>query len=160
MNSLLPIEFKTIAWMFFGIAFFGFIVITQSVGKAIYINRTPSMPKGVYIKITKSNYSVGDKIIFNHPSFKGELIKHVAAIIPSEFCVDEHAVLWIDSFPAAQLNIEKYPGKIPTESQCQQLKPDEIFVLGDHPDSYDSRYFGPIKTSQVIAEVELLWQFK
>jgi type IV secretory pathway protease TraF len=109
------------------------------------------------VAITKSSYDAGDKIIFTRLIFKDALIKYVAGVAPSEWCIDEDAVLWVDTKPVAQINIKKYPSKIPTQSECQRLRTGEILALGDHPDSYDSRYFGPIKNNKVIAQVELLW---
>ncbi len=114
----------------------------------------------MYVKITKWKYDVGDIIIFNNPEFKNTLIKYVAATHPSEFCVDENASLWIDGLFAAKINIEKYPKAIPYQSTCQTLEADELLVLGEHPDSFDSRYFGPIKIDQVVAEVWPVWTFE
>jgi conjugative transfer signal peptidase TraF len=39
---------------------------------------------------------------------------------------------------------------LPVWKGCRILKSDEIFVLGMHRDSFDSRYFGPINRIQVL----------
>jgi len=40
---------------------------------------------------------------------------------------------------------------LPVWSDCQQLKEDEFFMLSDYaPNSFDSRYFGPIKTDEIV----------
>ena len=39
---------------------------------------------------------------------------------------------------------------LPVWKGCRILKSDEIFVLGMHRDSFDSRYFGPINRVQVV----------
>lgn len=146
-------------WLLFAAFFICFIVVTQSLGKTIFLNRTSSMPRGLYVKIDKIRYDVGDVIIFKHKENNNILIKYVAAIYPNEFCIDADAGWWIAGRPAAKINIEKYPQGIPIQSKCQRLNPDELLVLGEHPDSFDSRYFGPIKIDQVIAEVWPLWLF-
>jgi signal peptidase I len=129
-------------------------------GKSIFINRTTSMPLGIYLKQAHEGIKKEDIIVFNVNVFDGNLIKNVAAIFPGEFCIDENAFFWVDGIPLAQKNIEKYPDNNLNQSICQMLKPDELLVLGDHPDSYDSRYFGPIKKSDVIASVKLIWSFQ
>lgn len=118
------------------------------------------MPRGFYIKIDKWRYDVGDMVIFNIPEFGNTLIKYVAAGHASEFCIGDDATLLIDGVPAGEINVEKYPKSSPTQSTCQILKADEILVFGDHPNSFDSRYFGPIKFEQIVAEVLPFWLFE
>jgi signal peptidase I len=136
------------------------ILMIHRTGRVFFVNHTESMPRGIYVKNVQNNIELRDIIVFYNNDFKGNLIKYVAAISPSEVCFGEEGSLSVDGFAVAQINIEKYQKKAPTESKCQRLKSDEIFVLGDHPDSYDSRYFGSIKKSDVIASVKLLWAFE
>lgn len=145
-------------WVIF-IIFLVFIAVVPSLDRTIFLNRTRSMPMGLYVKIDKNKYDVGDIVIFKHKERNDILIKYVAAISPNQFCIDADAALWVEGKPVAQINIEKYPQVSSEQSKCQQLQPDEILVLGEHPDSFDSRYFGPIKIDQVIAEVWPLWLF-
>lgn len=146
-------------WLIFAIGVLGFITSTEISGKIFFINRTESMPRGIYLKQAQTKLKSGDIIVFYFDEFKSNLVKYVVGVAPSEFCIDQEAILWLDSFPVAQLNIEKYPSKKPDQSQCQRLATDEILVIGEHPDSYDSRYFGPIKLERIIAQVELIWEF-
>lgn len=148
-----------LGWLIF-VVFLIFIAVAPTLDTTIFLNRTPSMARGFYVKITKNRYDVGDIIIFKHKERNDVLIKYVAAIPSQEFCIDENAALWIEGIPVAQINIEKYPHAFLNPSTCQRLQPDELLVLGEHPDSFDSRYFGPIKIAQVIAEVWPLWIFK
>lgn len=160
MSSLAKTTSSKLWWAIFAIGVLCFIATTEITGQIFFINRTESMPRGIYLKQAQATLKLGDIVVFYFDEFKGDLVKHVAAMAPSEFCIDEDAVLWIDGSPVALINIEKYPSKKPNQSQCQRLMADEILVIGEHPDSYDSRYFGPIKLKQIIAQVELLWQFK
>ena len=146
-------------WLIFAI-FLIFIAVAPTLDTTIFFNRTQSMPRGLYVKITKNRYDVGDIIIFKNKENNNVLIKYVAAIPSKEFCIDEDSALWIGGVPVAQINIEKYPQAFLNPSTCQILQPDELLVLGEHPDSFDSRYFGPIKVDQVIAEVWPLWIFE
>lgn len=135
-------------------------LIVQSVSPMFFINRTLSMPPGIYVKITSKYCEIGDIIVFNISFAKSSLIKYVVASNGSEYCFDESGSLLIDGFAIAQKNIEKYPQTLIAQSTCHQLSPDELLVIGDHENSYDSRYFGPIKKQDVIATVKLLWHIK
>lgn len=117
------------------------------------------MQQGIYVKIFFEKIKTGDIVVFNTNAFKGSLLKYVAVDYPAEICVDDGDVLVVDGHALAQQNIEKYSiGDSPT-CHCQKLASDELLVLGDHPNSFDSRYFGPIKRKDVIARVKLLWEF-
>ncbi len=46
---------------------------------------------------------------------------------------------------------------LPVWFGCRELRGDELFVLGTHPASFDSRYFGPIVRPDVIVVASPLW---
>ncbi|MFW2345454.1 MAG: S26 family signal peptidase [Brevundimonas mediterranea] len=39
---------------------------------------------------------------------------------------------------------------MPQWSDCRRLAADEVFLVGDTAGSFDSRYFGPVRTAEVI----------
>jgi len=47
--------------------------------------------------------------------------------------------------------------KLPRWSGCTVLKQDELFLLADHPNSFDGRYFGIVKASSVIGMARPMW---
>ncbi len=118
------------------------------------------MPTGIYVKISSDKFKIGDIIVFSYKERNYNLLKYIAGYEGHEYCLDFENTLWVNGFPVAQKSIAKYQGNLPTESLCQTLKKDELLVLGEHPNSYDSRYFGPIKREQVIAQVELALEWK
>lgn len=118
------------------------------------------MPRGVYVKYSSNNLNKGDIIVFSLKEKKLNLLKYIAGYEGDVYCMDFQGTLWINDIPSAQQNIIKYYDKLPNHSVCQRLKKDDLLVLGEHPDSYDSRYFGPIKTQQVVAQVELALEWK
>jgi signal peptidase I len=126
----------------------------------VFLNLTASMPTGFYIKSPHNKFNIGDIIVFYFVDKKINLIKYIAAHNGDHVCSDFDNTLWINGFSIAQKNTEKYPEESCEQSFCQQLKKDELFVIGEHPYSYDSRYFGPIKTHDVIATVKLIWPLK
>lgn len=128
--------------------------------KKIYVNFTQSMPRGLYLKLSDNKYKIGDIIVFYSEEKRCNLVKYVSGLPGDEFCISDGKILLINGFPQATLNIQKYGLSKHDQSFCQRLKNGEILALGEHPDSYDSRYFGPIKEEKVIARVSLIIQFK
>ena len=46
---------------------------------------------------------------------------------------------------------------MPVWRGCQVLKPGDLFLLSTPPDSFDSRYVGPVAQAQVIGRAKALW---
>lgn len=42
---------------------------------------------------------------------------------------------------------------------CTKIAPNEIYLLADVPDSFDSRAFGPVPLGNTIGVYEPLWTF-
>lgn len=114
------------------------------------------MPVGLYLTILDNSYNIGDIIVFYSDIKKCNLIKYVLAIEGDEYCVEDGKALWLNDLPQAVLNIQKYGQNLYNQSFCKILKKGQILVLGEHPDSFDSRYFGPINEKQIISKVTLL----
>ena len=43
---------------------------------------------------------------------------------------------------------------------CLTLGADDLLLLGTHPDSYDSRYYGPVPRANVAATCTPLWTWE
>lgn len=128
------------------------------------INVTPSLPDALYI-ISKSP-GRGDVVSFCPPVIvptlvddasgkcggKLPLIKRVAAVAGDRVEVKDDGVY---------VNGERIPNSMPLERDsigrslprlrgAWMLGAGEIWVAGEHPQSFDSRYFGPISTSALL----------
>lgn len=107
----------------------------------------------------------GDIIIFNQdglPGFVGtkQLIKRVIGLPGEHVVVRGGRVTIYNSQHPNGFDPDdqgKYTIKQPTTQEFDgYLQKDQLFVCGDNrPNSEDSRYFGPIKTSQVVAKLVL-----
>jgi len=76
-------------------------------------------------------------------------VKRVAARAPAQICWADEGIL-IDGRVAGRLPLlMTYP--IVPRPGCETLGTDEVFVLGSHPQSYDSRYFGPLTRDEITA---------
>ena len=110
----------------------------------------------------------GDIIIFNEAglNYPGapakQLIKRVVALPGERVTVDNGKITVYnqdrpDGFNPDTVGIYHIQAKN-TSGKIDNLllKPDDIFVCGDNrPNSEDSRFFGPIKASQVVGKLSL-----
>ena len=148
------------SWAIFFLVVIFLVLMINAIGQIFFLNKTDSMPKGIYIKLINKDPDIGDVIVFYSKYYKGNLLKYVAAMDNGEFCFDEEGDLWIDGLPHVRKNIQKYFDQDSEESKCQTLKKGNLLVLGDHPNSYDSRYFGPISKKEIIARVKLVFELQ
>lgn len=86
------------------------------------------------------------------------LLKRIGAIAPQEVCIVARSVR-IDGVPvAAALPADRFGRTLPSWQQCRRLEPGELFLLSaTNPASFDSRYFGPVRTSAVLGVAYPVW---
>ena len=134
-------------------------------------NVTHSAPIGLYRRVF-ADVENGAWVLVRAPSAAADLaaargylprsvpmVKRIAASSSDHVCrvgqsvtINRHTVaqaLWRDSLGRA----------LPVWSGCIDLKPDQIFLITNPPTSFDSRYFGPVPTSNVIERIAPLWTF-
>jgi conjugative transfer signal peptidase TraF len=78
------------------------------------------------------------------------LLKPVRAIKGSIVCRFGRYVFIDGNMVARAKYLDIKHRMLPVWKGCLILKSDEIFVLGQHRDSFDSRYFGPVNRTQVL----------
>ena len=159
------------SWVFvtaIGVAFVA-ISATQIVPKRFVWNASPSVPTGLYW-ITNGTPKRGDIVLveLSEPyrtvaDQRGYLpknlpaLKRVRALSGDEVCRIGRKI-WINGATVSVAQLHDFHGlKLPEWSGCHTLKPGEIFLLTDHPKSFDGRYFGPVDRSAIIGIAHPLW---
>jgi len=124
------------------------------------INESPSLPTGVYARSPGSRISRGSVVAVPQPksarlylSRQGMpvrvlLLKRVAGMGGDRVCAGAGRVEapWRLVVVHAR---DRRGVALAAWSGCRVLGGDELFLLGDTPASYDSRYFGPVSRSDV-----------
>lgn len=82
------------------------------------------------------------------------LIKPVAATVGDRVC-RFGADVFVRSQLVARAATESEP--LPAWHGCRTLKGGELFLLAEHPASFDSRYFGPLHARHVIGTAVPIW---
>ena len=128
----------------------------------IIINETISMAKGAYVRTGDAqSLKHGDIIAMpmNAPArdYLGEklgypkdtmLIKRVAGLSGDVMCRRGTPVT-INAQAVHAARRDSGGNFLPYWTGCHVLLPNEVSLLGDHPSSFDSRYFGPVTKAEL-----------
>ena len=132
-------------------------------------NASASAPIGLY-SVSQERLERGDYVIVS-PSSRIQalidergylppatpLLKRVAARSGARICRNDDKIS-IDGAVVAHALLRDSEGRtLPVWSGCKTLEADEIFLLNDHAQSLDGRYFGATKTAFVIGVAHPVW---
>jgi type IV secretory pathway protease TraF len=129
----------------------------------VILNETPSMAKGVYMRLGDvSALKRGDIIAMPMNSAARNylvkklgypkdtmLIKRVAGLSGDLVCRHDSLVT-INKRTLVAARSDRQGNLLPAWNGCRTLSTSEVFLLGDHPASFDSRYFGPVSQGEFV----------
>lgn len=131
-------------------------IVQQEAPAAVLINETPSLARGLYARAENRMPRMGAVVAVPQPPAARAylrslgapedllLIKRVAAVAGDVVCrrgpLVETPLRRVEARARDRRGVE-----LPTWAGCRRLAQDELFLLGDTPDSFDSRYFGPVR---------------
>jgi conjugative transfer signal peptidase TraF len=121
------------------------------------INETPSMQKGLYVRIGDAQkLKRGEIVAMPMPKNAKEylvgklgypadtlLIKRVAAL-PGDIVCRQKDTLSVAGKTLQAKTRDRHDNALPNWQGCHKLSNERIFIQGDHSGSFDSRYFGPV----------------
>jgi conjugative transfer signal peptidase TraF len=130
-------------------------------GDLVVYNHSRSIPVGLYVRIGVSptgasivtvrarDVALDEAVARGFDGQNDRFIKRVAALAGDIVCADGDVIL-INGRHAAERRRKNSTGSIlPRWEGCIALSADELFLLGDTPDSFDSRYWGPVRRSLI-----------
>jgi len=133
------------------------------------VNRSPSEPPGLYTR-TSQSIAVGRIIAFRVPALgrayvdqalptlrHRSLLKAVAAGPGDRVCEGEGGLTINGRRRAPVVARDRLGRPLPHWQGCRALAADEFFVFSDRvPNSFDSRYFGPVSRQAVLGVYRLV----
>jgi conjugative transfer signal peptidase TraF len=132
-------------------------------------NASPSVPVGMYL-VTKASPRVGDLVVLRLPPViaafaagrgylptSAYLLKPITAVAGDLVCRFREEVFVRGVAAATARTADDAGNAMPTWQGCRVLQTGEVFVLADHPASFDSRYFGPLNGASVVGRAVPLW---
>lgn len=134
-------------------------------------NTTASVPTGLYAIRGKASLDVGERVAIDPPpqmrrllATRGylptgvPLIKRIAAVSGQRVCRFGHGVTIDGDFAGAARARDRLGRPLPAWFGCRKLRSGELFVMNPAaPDSFDGRYFGPLKLGTVIGRATPVW---
>lgn len=139
------------------------LVLSGAQADVVLFNHSPSVPVGFYIResgdpargmfVTVRARDVAPiEAAAHHYDDEGDrFIKRLAAAAGQHVCSDGR-MLSVDGVTVAA--VQNRPGAPQGWVGCRTLAPSEILLLGDSPDSFDGRYWGPI----AVDLIEGVWR--
>lgn len=133
------------------------------------INETSSLPRGLYLR-TQAPIQRGSVVALAQPAAARAyltrlgmpddvlLLKRVAAVEGDAVC-DRGGTVRTPGRQVLRLDRDRRGAILPAWSECRLLERDELFLLGDTLESFDSRYFGPVRKGEAkgVYQEVLTW---
>lgn len=153
-----------------GLGLIGLASICRPTPLIIY-NASASAPLGFYRVMTAGTFRRGDLVLARTPNSvralaakRGylpatvPLVKRIAALSGDTVCAVGRVVTINGYHVANRLAADHLGRPLPAWTGCRALHPGEVFLLmEDVPDSFDSRYFGPVSVHSIIGKLMPLW---
>ncbi len=138
-------------------------------GVQLVFNPTESAPRGWYLITPAAKFRVGDYVVARIPNeaalvaaargylpLEVPLLKQVSAVAGMRVCTCNRIVYVEGVAIARALDIDSNGRTLANWQECRELATDELFLLNPSiRTSFDSRYFGPVKTTAVHGAVPL-----
>ncbi len=145
------------------------VSMTHLLPKKLIWNASASMPTGLY-SIESRSPKRGELVIAMLPDWarmiadqRGYLpsnvpaLKRVSALTGDRICRFDRTIL-VNEKPITWAHLaDQFTLKLPVWSGCVTLGVDQVFLLADHPKSFDGRYFGVTKLADVLGVAKPLW---
>lgn len=132
-------------------------------------NASPSVPTGLYLISNTAPYR-GDLMFVQLPKRarfiadqRGYLPSNIPALKRISALSDDHVCrfgqsIFINKVEVATAHLtDKQRRNMPHWSGCRTLLNDEVFLLADHANSFDGRYFGITKATNIIGVAHPIW---
>jgi type IV secretory pathway protease TraF len=133
------------------------------------VNETPSVPRGLYLR-TSAAPAHGRVVAVTPPAAArsylatlgappgATLLKRVAAGPGEVVCRLGDMMTWPRDARVAQPR-DRRGEPLPGWTGCRRLGADELLVVGDTAASFDSRYFGPVRSAEIQGVYREIWRW-
>lgn len=124
------------------------------------VNESPSLPRGIYARVPGGTITLGSIVAIPQPALSRAyleglgmpanvlLLKRIAAVGGERVCWRNRTVE-TPRWRVEALTHDRHGVRLAVWQECRVLRADELFLLGDTPGSFDSRYFGPVSRREV-----------
>jgi type IV secretory pathway protease TraF len=138
----------------------GIALASVSVRDIVLYNPSQSLPAGFYLRLgqgpergaivtVRARDVAPDYAELRTFTDDGDrFLKRIAAAEGDVVCATGDQIIAAGR-TLSRLSHDRYGSVLPHWEGCQRLGPGEVFLLGDTPDSFDGRYWGPTPIDQI-----------
>lgn len=116
---------------------------SQSVPSGFYLRADRSPRRGDYVTVAAARVAPDYTALRDYADPTDRFLKRVAAGAGQRVCAEGADVSVDGEAVALRLAQDGQSRALPTWRGCHTLTEGEVFLLGDTPDSFDGRYWGP-----------------
>lgn len=129
----------------------GYGLVLAGVPRLVIWERGTSMPRGLYVYAHGAPFARGDVVVLEDAPNWGRsyLMKRVEGLPGERFCWDAvRGGHWLEDRAMPPISALGRRLEVPVWQGCRRLAADEYVGYGAG-DSYDSRYFGPVRAAGI-----------
>ncbi len=142
------------------------VIAAANAGPLVIYNPSESVPSGFYLRdasrprngsfVTVSAGAVSPNYaaLRDYADPTDRFLKRVAAMVGQRICADGANITVDGALVAQRIERDAEGRTLPTWAGCRSLAENEVFLLGDTPDSFDGRYWGPT----ALTQIEAVWR--
>ena len=122
---------------------------TPSVPTGWYVRSSGEIARGAFVTVRAQDVAPDYAAVRNFTDAGDRFIKRIAANDGDSVCADGD-VIRINGRTVAHRAAQDSQGRpLPHWNGCRTLSTDEVVLMGDTPDSFDSRYFGVVREDAI-----------
>lgn len=127
---------------------------SPSAPRGFYIRAAEPIAPGVFVTVRAADVAPAYARLRDFADPTDHFIKRVAAAAGARLCADGDTVTVDGTYVLARAERDSIGRALPRWSGCRVLRGDEVLLLGDTPDSFDGRYWGPTR----LEDIEGVWR--
>lgn len=150
-----------------------YLFVKELSSRYFVLNLSPSMEKGIYLLKKIDELKKGDVVVLNIPLniketlySRGYLPKNIKTLLKEVVAIEGdyvevvHNKFYVNGEFKGDIARKDPKGReLVSHVENGVLKSDEIFLLGRGENSFDSRYFGVVKKSEILKKTILIKEF-
>ncbi len=142
---------------------------TEALPKKLIWNASSSVPTGLYV-VEKRMSARDDIVLVNLPKWaqiiadqRGYLpsnvpaLKRISALSGDTICRFGGTVFVNGMVKAKARLSDNFARNMPAWYGCRMLSKSQVFLLSDHPNSFDGRYFGVTEKASILGVAKPIW---
>ena len=121
---------------------------SHSVPTGFYVRANAPVREGAFVTVRAADVAPSYAALRHFTDDGDRFIKRVAARAGVRVCAEGVRVA-VGAFTYARQMRDSAGRTLPTWEGCHVLHDGEVFLMGDTPDSFDSRYFGVVREDAI-----------